>query len=99
MLGERPMASTPAVIAHPHVRMDRSVLAGSPYVAGTRIPVRRLWARARAGGAPPPGAPPRGDRPPARTHGPLGAGGQPVRGGHAHSGAPPLGVAPRWGVG
>ena len=43
------MASTPAVLAHPHVRMDRSVLAGSPYVAGTRIPVRRLWAWHRGG--------------------------------------------------
>ncbi len=29
--------------------MDRSVLAGSPYVAGTRIPVRRLWAWHRGG--------------------------------------------------
>jgi uncharacterized protein (DUF433 family) len=38
------MASNSAVISHPHVRIDRSVLAGSPYVAGTRIPVRRLWA-------------------------------------------------------
>jgi uncharacterized protein (DUF433 family) len=43
------MASNPAVLSHPHVRIDRSVLAGSPYVAGTRIPVRRLWAWHRGG--------------------------------------------------
>ncbi|MCU0685785.1 MAG: DUF433 domain-containing protein [Polyangiaceae bacterium] len=43
------MASNSAVISHPHVRIDRSVLGGSPYVAGTRIPVRRLWAWHRGG--------------------------------------------------
>lgn len=43
------MASKSAVISHPHVRIDRSVLGGSPYVAGTRIPVRRLWAWHRGG--------------------------------------------------
>ncbi|HEU4537398.1 MAG TPA: DUF433 domain-containing protein [Polyangiaceae bacterium] len=43
------MASSSAIISHPHVRIDRSVLGGSPYVAGTRIPVRRLWAWHRGG--------------------------------------------------
>lgn len=32
------------LVQHPHVRMDADVLGGSPYVAGTRVPVRRLWA-------------------------------------------------------
>jgi uncharacterized protein (DUF433 family) len=31
------------LIPHPHVRVDRDVLGGSPYVAGSRVPVRRLW--------------------------------------------------------
>jgi uncharacterized protein (DUF433 family) len=31
------------------VRIDRNVLGGSPYVAGSRVPVRRLWAFYRAG--------------------------------------------------
>jgi uncharacterized protein (DUF433 family) len=31
------------VVPHPHVRVERSVLAGSPHVAGSRVPVRRLW--------------------------------------------------------
>jgi uncharacterized protein (DUF433 family) len=29
--------------------VDRHVLAGSPYVVGSRVPVRRLWAFYRAG--------------------------------------------------
>lgn len=37
------------LIPHPHVRLDRNVLGGSPYVAGSRVPVRRLWAFYRAG--------------------------------------------------
>ncbi|MFO7177761.1 MAG: DUF433 domain-containing protein [Pseudomonadota bacterium] len=32
------------LIPHPHVRMDEHVLGGSPYVIGSRVPVRRLWA-------------------------------------------------------
>lgn len=32
------------LVPHPHVRIDANVLAGSPYVAGSRVPVRRLWA-------------------------------------------------------
>ena len=34
---------------HPHVRVDRNVLGGSPYVVGSRVPVRRLWAFYRNG--------------------------------------------------
>jgi len=37
------------LVPHPHVRMDRHVLGGSPYVAGTRVPVRRLWGFYRNG--------------------------------------------------
>lgn len=37
------------LIPHPHVRLDGNVLGGSPYVAGTRVPVRRLWAFYRSG--------------------------------------------------
>lgn len=36
-------------VAHPHVRVDAAVLGGSPHVAGSRVPVRRLWAWHRGG--------------------------------------------------
>jgi uncharacterized protein (DUF433 family) len=36
-------------VAHPHVRVDASVLGGSPHVVGSRVPVRRLWAWHRGG--------------------------------------------------
>ncbi len=39
------------LVPHPHVRVDPRVLAGSPHVAGTRVPVRRLWAFYRGGAA------------------------------------------------
>jgi uncharacterized protein (DUF433 family) len=38
-----------ALVPHPHVRIDANVLGGSPYVVGSRVPVRRLWAFYRAG--------------------------------------------------
>lgn len=38
-------------VLHPHVRCDIDVLAGSPHVAGSRVPVRRLWAWHRTGTA------------------------------------------------
>jgi uncharacterized protein (DUF433 family) len=38
-----------AKVPHPHVRCDGRILGGSPHVAGTRVPVRRLWAWHRAG--------------------------------------------------
>lgn len=37
------------LVPHPHVRVDPNVLAGSPYVVGSRVPVRRLWAFYRKG--------------------------------------------------
>jgi len=37
------------LIPHPHVRVDQNVLGGSPYVAGSRVPVRRLWSFYRDG--------------------------------------------------
>jgi uncharacterized protein (DUF433 family) len=37
------------LVPHPHVRVDRNVLGGSPYVVGSRVPVRRLWAFYRSG--------------------------------------------------
>ena len=44
------MADLPIVlIPHPHVRVDRNVLGGSPYVVGSRVPVRRLWSFYRNG--------------------------------------------------
>ena len=36
-------------VSHPHVRVDASVLGGSPHVMGSRVPVRRLWAWHRGG--------------------------------------------------
>lgn len=36
-------------VPHPHVRVDASVLGGSPHVVGSRVPVRRLWAWHRGG--------------------------------------------------
>ena len=41
----RKVTDLPVVlIPHPHVRVDKSVLGGSPHVDGSRVPVRRLWA-------------------------------------------------------
>lgn len=37
------------LVPHPHVRVDTNVLGGSPYVVGTRVPVRRLWGFYRNG--------------------------------------------------
>jgi uncharacterized protein (DUF433 family) len=37
------------LVPHPHVRVDPNVLGGSPYVVGTRVPVRRLWGFYRNG--------------------------------------------------
>lgn len=43
------MPLPPVLVSHPHVKIDPSVLDGSPVVAGTKIPVRRLWAWHRRG--------------------------------------------------
>jgi uncharacterized protein (DUF433 family) len=37
------------LVPHPHVRVDKKVLGGSPHVAGSRVPVRRLFAFYRSG--------------------------------------------------
>jgi uncharacterized protein (DUF433 family) len=37
------------LVPHPHVRVDKTVLGGSPYVDGSRVPVRRLWGFYRSG--------------------------------------------------
>jgi uncharacterized protein (DUF433 family) len=37
------------LVPHPHVRVDKNVLAGSPHVVGSRVPVRRLWSFYRKG--------------------------------------------------
>lgn len=37
------------LVPHPHVRCDAEVLAGSPHVEGSRVPVRRLWTWHRGG--------------------------------------------------
>lgn len=31
------------LISHPHVRADANIMNGSPYVAGSRVPVRRIY--------------------------------------------------------
>lgn len=44
------MSSLPIVLVpHPHVRVDKKILGGSPHVAGSRVPVRRLYAFYRSG--------------------------------------------------
>ncbi len=37
------------LVPHPHVRVDPKVLSGSPHVAGSRVPVRRLFAFYKSG--------------------------------------------------
>ncbi len=37
------------LVPHPHVRVDKKVLGGSPHVTGSRVPVRRLFAFYRSG--------------------------------------------------
>jgi uncharacterized protein (DUF433 family) len=37
------------LVPHPHVRVDANILGGSPYVVGSRVPVRRLWSFYRKG--------------------------------------------------
>ncbi|MCA9641415.1 MAG: DUF433 domain-containing protein [Polyangiaceae bacterium] len=37
------------LVPHPHVRVDPKVLAGSPFVVGSRVPVRRLFGFYRNG--------------------------------------------------
>lgn len=37
------MTAIRVLVPHPHVRIELDVLGGSPYVVGSRVPVRRLW--------------------------------------------------------
>lgn len=37
------------LVPHPHVRVDKKILGGSPHVSGSRVPVRRLFAFYRSG--------------------------------------------------
>lgn len=37
------------LVPHPHVRVDANVLGGSPYVLGSRVPVRRVHAFYQSG--------------------------------------------------
>ncbi len=37
------------LVPHPHVRVDPKVLGGSPFVVGSRVPVRRLFGFYRNG--------------------------------------------------
>jgi len=39
----------PILVHHPHVEARPDVLAGSPFVRGTKVPIRRLWAWHRKG--------------------------------------------------
>jgi uncharacterized protein (DUF433 family) len=39
----------PVLVEHPHVEVRADLMAGSPVVRGTRVPVRRLWAWHRKG--------------------------------------------------
>lgn len=42
-------ALPPVRVHHPHVEVRDDLLAGSPVVRGSRVPVRRLWAWHRKG--------------------------------------------------
>jgi len=50
MVHRSTVSSLPIVLVpHPHVRVDKRVLGGSPYVVDSRVPVRRLYAFYRGG--------------------------------------------------
>jgi uncharacterized protein (DUF433 family) len=50
LLAKDPDMPLPIILVpHPHVRVDPNVLGGSPFVVGSRVPVRRLWAFFRTG--------------------------------------------------
>lgn len=50
MNGAPTVSSLPIVLVpHPHVRVDKRVLGGSPHVADSRVPVRRLYAFYKGG--------------------------------------------------
>lgn len=37
------------LIPHPHVRCDIRTMNGSPFIVGSKVPVRRLWSWHRSG--------------------------------------------------
>jgi uncharacterized protein (DUF433 family) len=43
------MTTIRVLVSHPHVHVQADVLAGSPYIVGSRVPVRRVWAFYKAG--------------------------------------------------
>jgi len=43
------MLLPPVTVHYPHVEVRPDVLAASPFISGTRIPVRRLWSWHRSG--------------------------------------------------
>jgi uncharacterized protein (DUF433 family) len=43
------MTTIRVLVPHPHVRVEADVLGGSPYIAGSRVPVRRVWAFYQSG--------------------------------------------------
>lgn len=47
--GGYPLPLPVVLIPHPHVRVEPTVLGGSPYVVGSRVPVRRIFAFFRDG--------------------------------------------------
>lgn len=46
---ERALSLPIILVPHPHVLADPNVLGGSPFVSGSRVPVRRLWTFYRNG--------------------------------------------------
>jgi uncharacterized protein (DUF433 family) len=46
---DAPLMLPRVLVPHPHVRCDVRTLNGSPYVAGSKVPVRRLWSWHRSG--------------------------------------------------
>ncbi len=44
-----PLALPVVLIPHPHVRVDPTILGGSPHVSGSRVPVRRILSFYRDG--------------------------------------------------
>lgn len=50
MMSDHTVSSLPIVLVpHPHIRVDKRVLGGSPHVVDSRVPVRRLYAFYRGG--------------------------------------------------
>jgi len=43
------MSQQKAWAPYPHVRIEADTLGGSPYIDGSRVPVRRLWAWHQSG--------------------------------------------------